>query len=350
MVSQPWPSESADAPESSQPRTQEIALAVDASGTIEIPGDLTEQTGVLSAVVVAGSGVGRATVDVLPGRAVDGIVPLAGPRSMIADAAHWTMVTAFPVDRYGNAMSDGTNVQLTVRRPAGNVELIDTTVEHLLAGVRVFSGVKAGRSTIRIDVDGATGPEVEVLEVPGPPVEVQLLEPDLTLRADGRMLVTIATAPLADAFGNVLLDGTAASAGLDGPSGTGTATAVTIDGRAEFIIEAPPTPGPVRLRAVVDGVLSEVIELDFVTAVGDLPVTASRVDVDGVSLVRIDVGPVTTDLGGFVPDGTVVSVSGVATPVSVDLRDGVASLTVDAAPGDDLILDVLGVSVRVVAP
>jgi hypothetical protein len=320
------------------------------TGIVELPGNLTRHSGRLSAVFTSGTSSASFDVAVVPGPAVDGIVPLAGPRSMVADGSDWTMVSAIAMDRFGNSVADGTPVRLHVRRPDGTIDLVDTVADLLLAGVRVDSGTLAGRSTIRVSVDGATGPEVEVLEVPGPPAVVELLEPGRPLRADGRMLVTIETGRLVDRFGNTLLDGTAASLAMSGPDGAGTLTAVTIDGRAEFVVEAPSRPGRVELAPVVDGVEGTPIELKFVTDIAAVPVEIRRVtDTEGSQYV-IDVGPVVTELGGFVPDGTEVVVYGGSEPVSGELRDGVARLVVDAAEGDVFAVDVLGARTEVSAP
>ncbi len=334
-------------------RSLDAAVSGD-SAEIEIPADLTKDAGRLSALLRSGSATGRAGVDVIPGRAVDGIVPLAGPRSMIADGAHWSMVTAIPRDRYGNAVADGTAVELFVRRPDGAIDVVNTDVFHLLAGVRVFSGTTAGRSTIRVGVDGATGDEVDVLEVPGPPIAVELLEPTTTLRADGRMLVSLVTAGLADRFGNPLLDGTAASLTISGPGGRGRATGVTIDGRVEFVIEAPAVAGVLTLRAVVDGVASPSLELDFPAAVREFPLSVTRKGTGVESPVVVEVGPVLTELGGFAPDGTSVEVTAGSgqrsSTVVSELRDGSASIVVDARTGDALVVELLGTRTRLVAP
>ena len=330
-------------------RRVEVDVDVD-DGVLEIPADLTTVSGRLSVLLDAGGAKATVTVDVGAGRAVDGIVPLAGPRSIVADGSHWTMVTAIPVDRFGNPVTDGTPVRLHVRRPDGAIELIDTEAAHLLAGVRVYSGTLAGRSTIRVSVDGATGPEVEVLEVPGPPASIELLPAGQTLRADGRMLVNVSTASLNDRFDNTLLDGTAVSVAMRGPNGAGQLTAVTIEGRAEFVVEAPRLPGKLELVAVVDGVSSAPLELDFVADVVDVPATARRVSDADRSSVLLEIGPVVTELGGFVPDGTAVTVIGSEVETAAEIRDGRAEIVVAAEPGEVLTIAVLGTQLEVVAP
>lgn len=325
-------------------------LPTSAAGTrtITVPGELTRRSGRLTVLVRSGSGVGTIAADVVPGEAVDGVTPLAGPRSIVADTEDWTMVTMFPRDRFGNSVVDGTPVAIFVRRPDGDVEQVTSEVQALYAAARVFSQTLAGRTALRVGAGSgrAVGQEVEVLEVPGPPTEVAIEPILLPLRADGRMLVTVRTGVLADQYDNVLLDGTLAVIRLDGPDGLGTLRATTIDGRVEFIVEAPAEPGELSVVVDVGGVVSEPARLDFLADVSALPVRVTRL----VDAVRVDVGDVLTTLGGFVPDGTAVSVRTPAGTTAGTLRDGAATLTVNAAPGERLEIEVLGVITDVEAP
>ena len=329
------------------------STTVELAGTFDdvtVEGYPTEQSGLLTAIVRTADGVGTASVAVEPGQAVDGITPLAGPRSMTADREHWTMVTAFARDRFGNAVADGTIVEVVARHPDGSVETVEAPVQHLLAAVRVFSETLAGRTTLRVDVDGATGDEVEVLEVPGPPVSVELIEPATPLRADGRQLVEIRSDVLVDQFGNELLDGTVGVVQLFGPSGRGTLRTITIDGQAEFVIEAPSTPGSLSLELTVDGVRSDSLVLNFGADVTVLPVEVDRTG-DAVTLT---IGPVLTELGGFVPDGTIARILGVDHELELDvvIADGMAVALLDPVPDDLVAVDVtvLGARERVAIP
>ncbi len=314
---------------------------------VTVPAEHTRRTGVLAATVRVGDAVGTGFVEVLPLEAVDGAIPLAGPRSITADFEHWTMVSAFPRDRYGNSVADGTETIVHVRRPDGSVEEVVSEVDHLLSVVRVWSESLAGRTALRLDTTGATGPEVEVLEVPGPPAAVTVVEPEVPLRADGRMLVNLETDVLLDQYGNVLLDGTSGVVRMDGPLGRGTLRPFTIDGRFEFYIEAPPVPGTVTLDIEVDGVRSEPIELEFISDVSEIPIQMIR-ETGGVVVVSI--GEVLSVHGGYVPDGTEVLVTVDGIESQQDIFDGVAVLDVEADKGETIRVEVLGTIVEVEAP
>jgi hypothetical protein len=329
--------------------TEQVSVVSFADRTlVRVPGDLTRRAGSLQLVAEIGGATGATSVLVVPGTAVDGAVPLAGPRSMIADGQDTTMVVALVRDQFGNAVVDGTELDILARRPDGTVDVLRANVEHLLAHVRLVSGTSSGRTTLRVAApEGATGPEVEVLEVAGPPVAFGLVVADGAAPADGRTLVEIATDQLRDRFGNVVVDGTVVVFRTDGPTGVGSLNALTIDGRASVRLEAPDRPGVVSVSAHVGPVFSTVVNIAFEPDVTEFDVSVERV----AAGVRVDVGPVTTSLGGFVPDGTEVEVLGAGRLLGTASIDrGRATIVVDAAPGDELLVDVLGERRTVVGP
>ena len=85
---------------------QEDAVAFDDLPELGSPDWLSDAITRPHANVATDASVAQITV--LPLDAVDGAIPLAGPRSIVADFEHWTMVSAFPRDRYGNSVADGT--------------------------------------------------------------------------------------------------------------------------------------------------------------------------------------------------------------------------------------------------
>lgn len=325
------------------------ATATDGRATFTVDPDSTRIEGQLIVLATTDTARGQATVDVRAGNSVDGIVPLAGPRSMVADTAHWTMVTAIPTDALGNGLADGTVVTLHVRRPDGRVEQIDSTLDGLLTGIRVFSGTRAGTTTVRVDVDGATGAEVQVEEVPGQPVAVDIEGPTSPVRADGRSLVDLTTGVLADQYGNVLLDGTSARLVGEGPDGDFSIVGSTIEGRATFHIQAPTEPGRVQFVVYVDGVASAPVSFAVGREIDDAPVTVTRLSDNG--RVRVDIGPVMTELGGRAPDGSKVTVTTPdGTTYTGQLFGGSASIEFAVEPDVALVVEVLGVRVEAIAP
>lgn len=327
--------------------TRRLAATASAgTAVVRIASELTQQSGVLTLVASATVDQGRTTVMVTPGPAVDDITPLAGPRSMVADTEHWTMVVQLARDRFGNAIAEGTPVAVVARRPDGSVDTLDTTVQHLLAWVRLYSKTLAGRSTVRVDAQGATGAEVDVLEVAGPPVPFSIQGPELAGRADGRGLVAVTTDVLRDRYDNMLNDGTGVVFVAETTEGITTLTGATIAGKATVYLESPTLPGTMLVHAYADGVESKPLLLVFKGDVSRLDVSTTRVP-DGV---RVDVGPVISSLGGFVPDGTKVTVTSTTATATVQLFHGMATVTLPAAPGTAIDVSLLGTTRTVEAP
>ena len=284
---------------------------------VTIPSRLTQSAGVLGLVVTTkGSprAMGSAEVRIRPGPAASGIVPLAAPRSMVADKKHWTMVSVIPTDDDGNGLEDGTPVMLHVLRPNGSEEVLEGTLRNLIAGIRVNSGLLAGRTRIRVDVGGVSGAEVEVVEVPAGAAPFTLNGP-AAVTADGRSLAAITTSTLTDVQGNQLLDGTGVTLQGLSPAGAFRSVAQTVHGVATFTVEAPPEPGQLTMTGYVGAVAStpltviaESNDVRFNVAIRPVLVAGSSIEQPS-GRVNVRVGPVLTKLGGFVTDGTAVVAS-----------------------------------------
>jgi hypothetical protein len=321
--------------------------AKDGHAFFRVSGEDSQKSGVLRLIATTTTARGEASVQIQPGRAVDGIVPLAGPKAMIADGIHSALVNVIPTDTYGNPLPENTSVTLYVRRPNDSVETVNGTVGIFLAGIRVKSGTVAGRTTMRVEVDGATGPEIDVIETPGSVVLFSLVGPTGAIRADGRSVVELSTPQLADRYGNVLLDGTSVSLQGDGPQGRVIAVTSTVDGRAFFRLAAPSAPGRMSLVAFVGDVPSSPIGLEIAAVTQSPPFSMSRIADD----VEVRVGPVLTELGGFVPDGTTVSVIREnGETKNVQLRSGIALIRLPLRAGETFTVSVLDIRKTLVAP
>lgn len=322
-----------------------VARATDGTAVVTVPGSALSSSGVVTIIATTATGAGRGTFEVTPRAAVGPLIPLAGPRSVVADGAHWTMVSVLPTDEFGNGVVDGTPVLLDVRRADGTTERIEATIEELGVGVRVLSGTTAGVMTIRTTVDGAIGPEVEVAEVPGPPVAFTAVWDVEHERADGRSIGIVRTSRLRDRFGNVLLDGTAVRLQGSSPDGRFSMTAVTIDGRATFHVEAPARPGAVSGTVEVGGVRAPIESIEAAAALEDFGIELTT----GPLGVEVTIGPVVTLLGGFAADGTEVVVSTPSGQRTAVLAGGMARVSVAGGVGTVVAAEVLGVVASEVA-
>ncbi|WP_111765416.1 hypothetical protein [Nakamurella deserti] len=289
------------------------AATTGGAATFALESALSQAAGTLTVIAESGGRSATGSVAVLPGPAVGPLLPVVGARSIVADAADRSMVVALPVDRWGNAVAEGSAVTVVHRDPTGTTSTGSTEVRHLLGWLELTSGTVAGRGAVWLRTgpdDTVTGQQVSLDEVAGPPLPFTLAAVDPTLPArlgaDGQALVTVRTSVLADRFGNVQPDGTLVTVEWEGPGGRSRSSAVTISGVAELSVQAPTAPGTVTLTAFSRGTSTAApLTLDFPSVVATVPVDIAA---DERGLV-VTVGPVNRTGGTFVPDGTVATVT-----------------------------------------
>ncbi len=287
--------------------------------SIRVPGELTRQSG-LTTLTATGAGYsGSATTTFIAGAAVEPLTPLVGARSIVADGASWAMTVIVPFDRFNNPLANGTPFTVRVRHPDQSVETLRTETDHLLAWERVYSGTKAGRSTITVEGEGAFGPAADLLEVAGWPERFTLSATYDHLEADGRQLVTIQSDEIVDRFGNMMPDGTQVLFVVEDMAGKRTLPAVTIDGSAETTLQAPDQPQTVSITALVYDRASEPLTLAFRESVTDFTVLAQQSESGAIAVTA---GPVLGALNQYVPDGTRATITVGDTVVEAQVRDG----------------------------
>lgn len=300
------------------------------------------KSGLVTLVATAGAARGEARLTILPGPAAEPVVPLIGPRSIVADGREWTMIAIVPQDAFGNPLAEGTAVRLNARHPEGADEQRDLAIRHLLTWARVESRTRAGHGTIAATIGDIPGPEATYQEVPGWPVALDLRADPPTLPADGRQFVTLRTGILRDRFDNVVADGTLVTFIVASPEGEHrTIAANTIGGVAEAQLRAPTVAITLAIRATVPGLESAPLALAFTAgpAAGEIAVTARSDRARGV--LAIEAGPLRTAFGGYAPEGTAVTVRlidgrGQVTTLDTTAQGGRATLEVrlaSLAPG-----------------
>lgn len=324
--------------------------STDGTANFDVPASTGPGSGIAFLSAKSGDLVSTATVELLPGDAVSPLDLYLGPRTVVADADHFSMIVAVPKDRLGNPVADGTTVDYLVTRPNLVTESLAHDTDGLLSYIRVFSRTVTGRTRLSVEVQGsrlsggeaATGPERSFLEVAGIPEPFSLVPIDPIVPADGHALVRIATELLRDEFGNELPDGTVVFLDASGATGLRRLRSVSIDGVAEFVLEAPPIAGDVELIASASGTRSDPLTLTFESAVDELPVLAEK-HPDGI---LVTVGRVLSTRQSYVPDGTIVVVSADGEVAEAPLELGMAEIVLPAKGSPDRVeVTVLGTTV-----
>jgi len=301
----------------------------------------TQRAGQVHLVVRAGALDAAHDLTIVPGPPVDPLLPLVSPRSIVADGNHATMAVVAPRDVFQNPVADGTEVVVRVQHPilpgaepATGLAIVRTRTQNLLAWAYLASRTQAGRMLIAATAGASHSPERFVLAVPGPPRPFTIVADRLTAPADGRQLVSVESEAIHDRYGNQLLDGTKVTLLAAMANGEiRTVPAITIDGRLYGSIQAPAQPGPLFVRAWIEGVSSNALRLTFTPgpAVQAIPLVTQLTTAGLV----VRAGPLVGQLDQFVPDGTEVTFTLTApdqtvTTVAVPADYGYAELLVRA--------------------
>jgi hypothetical protein len=296
-------------PEDAQARIDVTAVDGPASGDVLL-------------TITQGAAVATRVIEIEPGPPTDPIDVYLGPRTVIADAAHFVMLVAIPEDEFGNPVAEGTRVDFTTTRPNLVVEQESHETEDLLAWYEVFSRTVTGRTRIATESGDAGAPERDFLEVADIPVpfEIELVDP--IVPADGQALIRVRSDVLVDEFGNVMPDGVVAYLDTAGVTGTRRIHGQTIDGRAEFTLEVPDRPGSATLMIIASGTRSGLLEVEFPTAVASMTAEVERNELT----TMIHVGPIRSVRGSFVPEGAIAEVELADGAIrSVDLSLGIGT-------------------------
>ena len=272
-----------------------------------LPGKETQQSGSVSLTALVGKAQGKASMLIEAAAPIEPLTPLVGARTIIADAAHWSMTVLIPFDIYGNPVMEGTKFEVLVLHPDNRLEKKFLVIHNLLAWARVYSGIKAGRTTIVARIGQIHGFEGTLLEVAGWPVPFDVSADPAQLPANGNLVATLSTAPVVDKFGNVMPDGTLITFIVHAPNGSySTIPAYTIDGKAQALLQAPVEPGLYTIEATVLGVTSHKFVMQFTPGpvVNTFAIKVQK-DVKNNRYLLL-VGPMLGSLGQYIPDGTII--------------------------------------------
>ena len=233
----------------------------DERALVELPAIVA---GPLHVIAISGSAEATSTAVVQPANPASAPSPLVGARSIVADGKDRAMVVVIPEDEFGNPTGSATPALVTAVHPDGTRVVYGTEAGATLQWTWVPSVITAGTAQLVVDLAGYRGPVRTLVQIPAAPITFEV-EPVTELRpADGLTLVEVTTTPLADRFGNRIVDGTAALVTARYGDGTESAqTAIVVGGVARALIEAPDRPGRVYVRVSVHGVSSSELALEF---------------------------------------------------------------------------------------
>ncbi len=242
-----------------------------------------------------------ATISILAGEAVEPIIPLVAPKTIVVGGRETSMGVAVPFDRFGNLVRNGTPITFTVRRPDETQTKLPTTIQNGLGWRDIGSGRLAGDTALTAKVETAASMSATLREVPTVARPIQLVHPETTFLADGRTRIPLQTERLYDRFGNQLTDGLIVEFVIEGTQSTTVLTGVVIRGIAETTLLAPVAPQAMRVTARVGEVESEPLVLEFAQFVEPFALNLRAEPAQNALIVQSG----TLQSGSIVPDGSI---------------------------------------------
>jgi hypothetical protein len=279
------------------------------TATWVLDADFTRSAGLVTFRATAGTLHATSESRISAGEPADPLLPLVGPRNIAADGVAEAMAVVLPADQYGNPAEPGTPVTFRVRMPGSanaaedSVDTYAALSDGIVAYSRIHSRLRAGTLAVSATAGNAYSPERSIEAVPGLPAKLEVVVRTAEGVADGRTLFDVQTNQLLDANGNIILDGTLVQFIVLSKDGAKRIlSSQTIAGRANLAIQAPLAPMTMTVAAVLAGVQSPPVTIEFLrpNRTQQLPVAIS--ETDGVFEIRV--GPVLGDVQQYIPDGT----------------------------------------------
>lgn len=287
-------------------RTRTLTSTASITGTarFEIPAQATRWAGSVPLVARSGTGTASTSVHLRSGPVIGPVTTVVGPNSIVADGSEAAMGVTIPLDRFGNAPADRAPVHFEQSGPGSAPVRSRSLIANGLAWAIFRSGTRSEVSLVHAEKGASTGPSSRLVETAAAPAPFRLGAPTQLPAADGRSLVQIVTSVLRDRHHNLQPDGTLVTLTGTGPGGSWRIPAVTVAGVARFTIEAPATPGTVRLTGNCRGsVTAGPLSMTFRRNGTKLPAKAVRQGQD----VVLTLGPVVDSVGAEVHAGAVVT-------------------------------------------
>lgn len=224
-----------------------------------------------------------------------------GPRSIQAGEKDYSMLVSIPTDKYDNPLGDGVLVEIS-EYFHGDLQWDGVEVKNMFAWKNIYTRKKTGNIIIGNSCKSIRSKEMVSQIYPSVPTNFRLSMEREHSYADGNQVAKIKTSIIRDEFENIVSDGTSVEFLIKDPDGSTQKTyATTIDGVATAQLLHPEEAQKWNISANITGMAkSDEITISFQPVLEDFEVSSDW------DKKKISVGPLTSFLGQFVPDGTQV--------------------------------------------
>lgn len=237
------------------------------------------------------------SINILPLNEVVSIESYIGPTTVIAGQQKSYMAVAMAKDIFGNLCSNDATVTLK-NNDNGNSNLIELQIKNGLVYNYGDSGENIGNIAMTFQGDSISTTKEYMVEVgPAKALPFKITSKWEHNKADGNSLLSLSTGEIKDEFGNTIANGSLVRFSISGKKSHSYVDTYTIDGKARCQILHPTKSDDWAIIAQIsDTVNSNQITLSFDSALQQLPITINTEQI-------VTIGPMTSYLGQYIPDG-----------------------------------------------
>ena len=229
---------------------------------------------------------------------VDPIEVFSGPTTVWVDDRQEFMVVGVARDSFGNLARENDSIKYQIQFPSNLREESYQRIEDRVAFNITKSGEIEGPIKTGVGIEGVSSKEQLTDAVALWPAQLRINVSELNPYADGRSFFKVQTEKVRDIKGRVVADGTFVEFVLDFNQKQTKYQSYTIDGIATCLIRNPSQPGKRILSAIAAGNQSLSKSVTFQSNVKEVNYT--------IGSDYIDIGPVSSYIGQYLPDGTEV--------------------------------------------
>ncbi|MBE7640597.1 hypothetical protein GUB10_09665 [Salegentibacter sp. BLCTC] len=286
---------------SSYGKTMLIPQIVGNSVIFEVPGFISEKAGTIKWKLLGVSLMQSGKVMVLPELQPKLIENYFGPRSIQAGGKDYSMLVSIPTDRFDNPLSDDTGVEIS-EFFQGVLKTDSIEIKNMFAWKNITSKEKVGNIIVSGTSKGLQTKEMISQVYPSVATDFKLAIQREHSFADGNQVTRVKTSVIKDEFNNLVGDGTFVEfLIIDSENIIQKTYAATINGVATAQLLHPEKPITWKISANITGMAkSNEVVVDYEPVIEDFNV---ELDLENNF---IKVGPLTSFLGQYIPDGTEV--------------------------------------------
>lgn len=294
-----------------------INISINKESQFNIKGTLLEDAGLVRITLFVGNELkDKKNIIVKADNIVDPIELFTGPNTIWVNNIQESMVVALAKDQYGNAAREGEDILYQSRYPDREKFRNSLEVKNQLAYQILDSDFKSGKIFSGTSDERSSGKEqrIDVIQLWPENIKIEVI--DILPYADSRQFYKLSTNVLKDVNGDIIPDGTLVSFKTSFKKRKSQYKAYTIDGVANVYIRNPEFPSNWRIYAYVgnETVVSNELDLIFESNVNQLPINLTD--------EKVIVGPITSFIGQYIPDGTKVHFFNNGKRVTKESEDG----------------------------